>query len=459
MRKTPLEDWISRKVSSDLGRVPSAAAITGYQLGKLKKTIDYVLHNSPFYRERLAGLSSEDLRCLGGISGFPFTTRGDLEDHGPRFLCGSQSQVERVVTLPGVEGATKERRLYFTSDDLELTTDFFHHGMRTLVNRGQKVLILMPGERPGSVGDLLLKGLSRAGVSAMVHGVVQDPARTIRVILENKIECLVGIPTQVLALARHKDAEMIPESRIKSVLLSADYVPSALVHELRCVWGCGVFGHYGTTEMGLGGGVECEAFSGYHLREADLLFEIVDPASGRALPEGQRGEIVFTTLTRAAMPLVRYRTGDMSRFLPEPCPCGTVLRRLEKVRGKTRDMVALRTGEWLGITDLDEALFSIPGIVNYAASLTRAPGADRVVIEVYPGAHADEQLDGRISEALVRIPAIMTAINNGQLLLEPIRFTTNDWITTTVAKRTILVRNEPESGNDSSRNTNAISSV
>ena len=104
--------------------------------------------------------------------------------------------------------------------------------------------------------------------------------------MDKEIDCLVGIPTQVLSLARHEKADEIPDGRISSVLLSTDYVPSSLVRELQRVWACKVFGHYGTTEMGLGGGVECEAFDGYHLREADLLFEVVDPVSGQAVPDG-----------------------------------------------------------------------------------------------------------------------------------------------------------------------------
>jgi phenylacetate-coenzyme A ligase PaaK-like adenylate-forming protein len=413
-------------------------------LERLKTLIDYVLAKSPFYREQLQGMSGNDLQDVNDICALPMTTVADLQLKGPQFLCVSQSEVERVVTLQIPERAEASRRIYFSENDLELTIDFFHYGMTTLVHSGQKVLILMPGDRPGSVGDLLAKALRRAGIQGFVHGVVRDPAKTIRDIVDKEIDCLVGIPTQVLALARHRNADEIPSGLIKSILLSADYVPSSLVEELRRVWQCKVFGHYGTTQMGLGGGVECEAFAGYHLREADLLFEIVDPASGRPQPDGQPGEIVFTTLSRTAMPLVRYRTGDLSKFLPGPCACGTVLRRLEKVRGKVNEMVRLASGDWLGITDLDEALFALPGIVNYVASLAGAYGVDRLELTIYPGSYGNLPKLEDIVAALTSVPAISHATATRQLIVEPIRFSTENWITTGVAKRAIVQRHEEE---------------
>ena len=88
--------------------------------------------------------------------------------------------------------------------------------------------------------------------------------------------------------------------------------------------------------MGFGGGVECQACSGYHLREADLYFEIIAPDSGQTIPQGELGEIIVTTLTRKGMPLVRYRTGHRARFLTEPCQCGTMLRRMGKVKAMKR---------------------------------------------------------------------------------------------------------------------------
>jgi phenylacetate-coenzyme A ligase PaaK-like adenylate-forming protein len=442
MQKTPLESWISEKIHGRSGTHLTGEGISRYQLERLKTVVDYVSEKSLFYRDRLRGMSGNDLGHVDDISALPMTKVADLHHRGPQFLCVSQSEVERVVTLQLPEGAESPRRIYFSGDDLDLTVDFFHHGMTTFVHPGQRVLILMPGDRPGSVGDLLAKALARAGVQGLVHGIVRDPARAICEIVDKEIDCLVGIPTQVLALTRHENAGAIPAGRISSVLLSADYVPSSMVNELQREWGCKVFGHYGTTEMGLGGGVECDAFAGYHLREADLLFEIVDPASGRPLHDGQLGEIVFTTLTRNAMPLIRYRTGDLSRFLPDPCPCGTVLRRLEKVRGKLNEMVLLRSGGWLGIADLDEALFAVPGIANYMASMTKFDEVDRLELVIHPGSHVNQPQHERILRAVAGVPAIAYAVETGRLILEPIRFSAKDWISTGVAKRAIVLRHK-----------------
>ena len=362
MVRTPLERWIASKVSKNShGENLDQVDLRFYQLQRLKNTVDYTRSQSPFYRQTLRELSSKYLRNLDDIGQFPFTTSDHLQGRGTEFLCVSQSEIERVVTLRILGSDTIIRRLYFTANEVEQTVDFFHHGMSTLVEAGQKVLILMPGERPDTVGDLLVRALARMGVEGIVYGFVQDAAHALREIDRLNIDVLVGIPTQALSLTRHDDCAFVRTGRIKSVLLSSDYVSPAIVVDLQRAWGCRVFNHYGSTEMGFGGGVECQALHGYHMREADLYFEIVDPQTGKMQQYGQPGEIVFTTLTRRAMPLIRYRTGDLSKFLPEPCPCGSTLRRLDRVRGRISDFVRLGTNHWLGTPDLDDTVLPFQG--------------------------------------------------------------------------------------------------
>jgi phenylacetate-coenzyme A ligase PaaK-like adenylate-forming protein len=421
MPLTPLEPWILAKIGyhPDSG-LTARQAIDNYQLRKLKETIDYARRLSPFYRKHLEGFEGNDLTSLAALSGVPFTRPSDIQADDLAFLCVSRSGIERVVTLASSGTTAPAKRLHFSAGDLELTVDFFHHGMGAMVQPGERVLILMPGELPGSVGDLLEKGLARMGVSSVVHGLVRDPARVLEEILSREIDCLVGLPVQVLSLARHPQALMVPTGRLKSILLSADYVPDAVVNELELLWDVPVFNHYGMTEMGLGGGVECVCRCGYHLREADLLWEVVDPYSGQQLEAGQLGEVVFTTLTRTGMPLIRYRTGDLARFLPDPCPCGTILHRLERVSGRIASRVQLRGGEILSMAELDEALFSLPFMLNFQPVLNNSYGTENLELNIATFGVDVQEAAGPISRALLGIPAIGNAVAAGRLTLERI---------------------------------------
>jgi phenylacetate-coenzyme A ligase PaaK-like adenylate-forming protein len=416
---TPLEAWIANRISGP-GEPSSLtqAGLRRYQLDKLQGLIEYVRVHSPFYRRHLAGLSGKAIRNRNDLASLPFTTQRDLQTESLQFLCVSQSSIERVVTLPGFAPAATPRRLFFTREDLEQTIDFFHHGMSTLVGPDDRVLILMPGEKPDSVGDLLHRGLRRLGVSSLVQGPVVDPVQTAEVILKNRMNCLVGIPTQVLALARCLPGENRLRGLISTVLLSSDYVSRALVTVLEKTWGCTVFSHYGLAETGYGGGVECQARQGYHLREADLYLEIIDPLTRQPLPDGESGEIVVTTLTRAGMPLIRYRTGDVSRFIPGLCPCGSVLKRLDKVSHSLDRVVPLGPGIFLTMSQLDEALFPQPGLIDFQADVTRADDRDSldIVLQLTEGTDPGRLADW-IHERLTAVPGIYEAVGDGNLVI------------------------------------------
>ncbi|NTU84791.1 MAG: phenylacetate--CoA ligase family protein [Chloroflexales bacterium] len=405
---TPLEPWIAARIG---GAAPlDRAALERWQLERLAATLRLARARSPFYRAHLAG-APERLASLDELARLPFTTAQALRDRPLQLLCVSQDAIQRIVTLDssGTTGAPK--RVAFTREDQELTLDFFHIGMATFTAPGDRVLIMLPGATPGSVGDLLATALSRLGAEGVLHDPLAAPGATAKAIAATGASVLVGTPTQALLLARHPAGAGV---RLRAALLTSDHVPRAVVAAAEAAWGCVVYNHYGMTEMGLGGGVECAARRGYHLREADLLVEIVDPASGRRLPEGEPGEIVFTTLTRGGMPLVRYRTGDAGRFAPGRCPCGTSLKTLERVTHRLGGRVAL-AGAPLTMADLDEALFPVEGLVDFTATLTRAE-RDHLGLELraVPGA-ADPC--AAVHAALERIAPISRALALGQLSL------------------------------------------
>ena len=251
------------------------------------------------------------------------------------------------------------------------------------------------------------------------------------------MDCLVGIPVQVLSLARLRDGARVPKGLIKSVLLSSDYVAQAIVDEVARVWGCQVFEHYGMTEMGLGGGVQCSVHEGYHVREADFFFEIIDPVTGQPVTEGATGEVVFTTLTRKSMPLIRYRTGDMARFIPEPCPCGTMLKRMDRIRGRLKVAVSLAKGHELVVSELDDVVFRVPGLLDYQAEIYRGEGKDRLRVKVHSAAEDSYRVSAEVHDALSRVPIIERCLEKGILALDPIALEEGTSANTGASKRKI----------------------
>ncbi len=288
-----------------------------------------------------------------------FTTPEDLASHGRDYVRVGAGEVRRIVTLPSSGTTGDRKRLYFTEGDLRRTTEFFRDGMRGICRPGDKVAILLGSDSPDGVGVLLKTGLEEMGARPSLLCLPRDYNETAEALRGLRPDCLVGLPVQVRKLAL-----LLPELRPRSVLLSADYVSEAGRQTVARIWKTKVFSHYGLTESGLGFAVQCPLLQGHHVRGDEFRVEIVDPVSGEALPEGEWGEIVFTTLRREAMPLRRYRTGDVSRLLPGVCPCGRPGPRLDRILGRISER-----NKPVSIYALDEALLDLDEVLDYDAAL------------------------------------------------------------------------------------------
>ncbi len=344
----PLDAWLARQCGAATSR-DLPARLAQKQLHLLRSTLDQAMRGA-FYATRLQGCAF-NLTTVEDLSHLPFTSAEDLRNWGD-FLCVSQGDVQRMVTLHTSGTTGQPKRLAFTDADLARTRDFFAVGMSQLVRAGQRLAVLLPGaERPDGVADLLRQALGSAGVEVVTpppqvhmagqpHGENADLPQNdtkggealARWLDQAEAHCLVAAPAQLANLLTWFPAA--GPKNLVGVLSSAEPLDAALGQSLRQHWQCEVLDHYGLTETAYGGAVECAAHNGFHVRELDVLIEIVDISGNKVLQHGQAGEVVITTLQREAMPLVRYRTGDVARILPGPCACGSLLRRLGPVLGR-----------------------------------------------------------------------------------------------------------------------------
>lgn len=355
-----LDNWISEKikVNNELSR----DELEKYQLNELNNLIKYVKENSPFYKELYKNL--DEINSLEELYKIPIINKEDIIANGNKMVCVNQSEISRIVSLDTSGTMGKYKRIYFTEEDQNLTVDFFTQGLSFLVEKNDVMMIMLPFERENSVGDLIKQSLEIMQVKPVMNGSLSSFKKTTDIIISNHVNSIVGMPVEILALGRYIKKENLP-IKIKSILLSADMVNNTFIEEIKNVYNCEVFNHFGMTETGLGGAVECDYHKGMHIRENDLLMEIVNPVTKEKMKDGESGEILITTLTRKAMPLIRYATGDISSFVKESCSCNSVLKRLDKIRYRMDDRAHIGKNLYININSIDNILFNLDNLINY----------------------------------------------------------------------------------------------
>jgi phenylacetate-CoA ligase len=432
IERTPLDRWMCDRLA-----IPEQAltrtVIDNYHLRALQETLSWARTHSPYYARVLAKGQSDSPCSLNEFSRLPFTCPEDIRAHAPEFLCVSQDKVSRVVTLNSSGTTGTPKRVFFTAEDQERALDFFARGVTAMASPGDRMLIALPGEREGSVGYQLAKGIARAGVVPAPHGLSTNPLDTLKKMDREHVTCIIGLPVHILALARHPSALAANAfRRLRSIVLCSDHVPGSIVRVLRQRSSCEVFEHYGSTEMGLGGGVDCATHRGYHMREADLYFEIVSLQTGEPVPDGEFGEVVFTTIGRTGMPLIRYRTGDISRVLPGPCDCGSIIKRLDRINERIGGSVSLGSHGAIDMAILDEVLFALPGLLDFTASVAKGV-PNQLIVTVY--GYGAARSETALREALLAVPAVGANCADGELQLR--LQLSNQPLPVTGAKRTI----------------------
>ena len=366
-----LDGWMAERMG--LAGPLTRPALAAWQAERLRDVVAHARMASPFYRAR-RDWPDREVASIEDVARLPFTAPADLVRNDPPLLALSQADVARVVTLPssGTSGAPK--RLHFSPDDREATVDFFAHGMGLFTRRGDRVAVTFPGSAAGGIVDGLTLALARLGADCSRAPSPFDPEALAAWLTAERPDVVVGPPVPLLAAARVASCYG-SAIRARALLLSSDHVAPSLARVVGAAFGAEVFQHWGMTETGYGGAVDCPCHCGCHLRENELLVETVDPDSGAPTAPGEVGEVVVTTLRRRAAPLLRYRTGDLARLVEAPCPCGSVLHRLDGFSGRVGEAASLPGGGALSLPRLDDALFAVGEVTDFAAAFDEGPPA------------------------------------------------------------------------------------
>jgi phenylacetate-CoA ligase len=357
--------------------------IEALQLKRLQWTLRHVYDNVPHYWKKFdeAGVHPDDLKQLSDLSKFPFTTKADLRANYPfGMFAVPREQVARVHASSGTTG--KPTVVGYTKADIDNWADLMARSIRASGGKpGMRVHVAYGyGLFTGGLGAHY--GVERMGCTVIpVSGGMTE--RQVQLIVDFEPDIIMVTPSYMLAiLDEFKRQGIDPRSTsLKLGIFGAEPWTNAMRQEIEAAFDMHAVDIFGLSEvMGPGVANECvETKDGLHIWEDHFYPEVIDPFTGKVLPDGEKGELVFTSLTKEAMPVIRYRTRDLTRLLP-----GTArsMRRMEKVTGRSDDMMIVR-GVNVFPTQIEEQLFKVPALsAHYQIELTREGRLDEMEIKV-----------------------------------------------------------------------------
>ncbi|HEU4674946.1 MAG TPA: phenylacetate--CoA ligase PaaK [Motilibacteraceae bacterium] len=390
------------------------------QLERVKAVLARAYERVPHYRRAFdeAGVRPGDLRELADLARFPVTTKADLRAAYPfGMLAVPREQLVRVHASSGTTGQATVTG--YTAADVSTWADLVARSLRAAGVRPEMVVHVAYGYGLFTGGLGLHYGAERLGCTVVpVSGGMTE--RQVQLIRDLRPEAIAVTPSYLLALLDEMERQgMDPAaSSLKVAVLGAEPWTEDMRREVEQRAGLDAVDIYGLSEvMGPGVAMECvETKDGLHVWEDHFYPEIIDPISGEVLPDGERGELVLTTLTREAMPVIRYRTRDLTRLLP-----GTArtMRRMEKVTGRTDDMMIVR-GVNVFPTQVEELLLRIPELApHFQCVLTRPGRLDEMTVRVESREPLPQADRHRLAERLARLVKEVAGVTTDVDVVEP----------------------------------------
>jgi phenylacetate-CoA ligase len=384
-----MEDLSPRPGDLDPIETASRDEISALQLKRLKTTLDHAYRNSPHYRTQFdaVGVHPDDLRTLADLAKFPFTVKQDLRDTYPfGMFAVPQEKVARIHASSGTTG--KPTVVGYTQNDIEMWATCVARSIRAAGGRAGDICHVAYGYGLFTGGLGAHYGAEKLGCTVIpISGGMTE--RQVCLIQDFKPRIIMVTPSYMLSILDEFRRQGVDprKSSLAVGIFGAEPWTNAMREEIQQDFDMHAVDIYGLSEV-IGPGVasECvETKDGLHVWEDHFYPEIIDPATGEVLPDGEMGELVFTSLTKEALPIIRYRTRDLTRLLP-----GTAraMRRIEKITGRTDDMMILR-GVNIFPTQIEEQLLKCGGLApHFQIELVRAGRMDDMVVHVEAMPHA-----------------------------------------------------------------------
>lgn len=355
------------------------------QLERLQALVKRVYQKIPFYKESFdkAGINPEDIKSLADLTKLPFTVKQDMRDAYPFGLFAvPRKDVVRIHCSSGTTGTATV--VGYTQKDLENWGDCFARALYGAGCGPDSTLQIAYGYGLFTGGLGAHNGGERAGCTVLPMS-TGNTKRQVRLMKDFDVDCLCCTPSYALNIAEvaQEEGYDVHEFPIHAGILGAEPCSEATRAEIEQKMGIQVYDIYGLSEvMGPGVACECEKQHGLHVCEDQFIIEILDPKTLQPVPDGEWGEVVFTTLCKECSPLVRYRTRDISRILVGECECGRTFRRMDRIAGRTDDMMILR-GVNVFPSQIEEEIVSFPEIApQYQLILTTKGTLDHAELRV-----------------------------------------------------------------------------
>ena len=385
------------------------AEIEALQLERLQATVRHCM-NSPFYKKRFqeAGITPEDIKCLDDIRRIPFTTKQDLRDTYPFGMASVPlRECTRLHSSSGTTGTPTV--ILHTRKDLEEWAAQVARNLWMVGLRPDDVFQNSSGYGMFTGGLGFQYGAERLGMLT-VPAAAGNSLRQIKFITDFGTTALHAVPSYVTRLyevMRSMDVDPRRDTKLKVLAIGAEPHSEEQRRRIEEMMGVKAYNSFGMSEMcGPGVGFECQEQNGLHFWEDYYIVEIVNPETLEPVPDGEIGELVLTTLCREAMPLLRYRTRDLTRVLGRSCPCGRNHVRIDRMRGRSDDMMVLR-GVNIFPIQIEKILMNFSELAsNYLITLTTDKENDNMLVEVEleelftDDFHRLQELTKRIQRAL-----------------------------------------------------------